>query len=120
MPADLFHNPAAFRALERPVEVEYALAGETAGAVRRATVRASWVQGGNLSNGAGAPTASETGNRLSVVIRSTCWPAGEPPSVGTRFLLPSPLGPYICKHVQPWRYGWTLRCTQDMRGGELT
>lgn len=119
MPCDVFHNPAAFRVLERPVEVEYALRRDAAGTARKATIRATVVQGGNMSAGAGAQIATETGDRVSVVVRAECWPAGEPPSVGTRFLLPPPLGPYIVKAVQSWRYGWTLRCTRNMRGEVL-
>ena len=115
----IMHNPCAFTPFEEDVTCEYALRRDAAGTVRRFPLRAAVVHGRNGAGGAGTPSAQETGDRLSVVVRFGVWPLEEEPGPGVRFVFGGPRGTYICKAVTAGPTGWTLRCTRNMRGEEV-
>ena len=71
------------------------------------------------AGGAGAPSAPETGDRLSVAVRFESWPLEEAPGPGVRFVFGGPRGTYICKAVTAGPTGWTLRCTRNMLGEQV-
>ena len=74
----------AFAKFEEPVTCEFALPGDARGTVRRFTANVAVVQGRDLSAGAGASVAPETGDRLSAILRPDSWPFPAPPAPGTR------------------------------------
>lgn len=113
------YNPLAVAPFEEDVTCEYALQRDAAGTVRRFPLRAAVVYGRNGAGGAGAPSAPETGDRLSVAVRFEAWPLEEEPGPGVRFVFGGPRGTYVCKAVTSGPTGWTLRCTRNMRGEEL-
>lgn len=112
-------SSSAFAPFEEEVTCEYALSTDSAGTVRRLPVRVSSVQGRTDAGGAGAPSAQETGDRMSVLIRFTEWPMEEAPAPGTRFVFPDARGVYVVKGVTAGPIFWTCRCTRNMRGAEL-
>lgn len=110
----------AFSRFEEEVPVEFALSSDSPGTVRRFTLRLAVVQGRDLSSGAGAGVASETGDRLSAIVRPDAWPYPAPPAPGTRLNFPPPRGTYIVKAVTASPRGWRMSCTRNMRGEVLT
>lgn len=106
----------AFAKFEEEVPVSFALPTDRPGTVRRFTLRLAVVQGRDLSAGAGAAVASETGDRLSAIVRPDAWPYPSPPAPGTRLNFPPPRGTYIVKGVTASPRGWRLACVRNMRG----
>ena len=115
----MFENAAAVTPFEEGVRCAFAKRGDAAGVKRTFTIRAAVVRGADLSGGAGASVATETGDRLSVVMRRVEWPMDEAPVPGTRFEIEGEAGIFICKSVQPAPLGWECVCTRNMRGEAL-
>lgn len=109
----------AFARFEEPATCEFALPGDAQGTVRRFTVNVAVVQGRDLSAGAGASVAPETGDRLSAILRPDLWPFPAPPAPGTRLIFPPPRGTYIVKAVTASPRGWRMACTRNMRGEQV-
>jgi len=109
----------AFSRFEEEVPVEFALSSDSPGTVRRFTLRLAVVQGRDLSSGAGASVAAETGDRLSAIVRPDAWPYPSPPAPGTRLNFPPPRGTYVVKGVTASPRGWRLACVRNMRGEAL-
>ena len=99
----------AFARFEEPATCEFALPGDAQGTVRRFELVVAVVQGRDLSAGAGASVAPETGDRLSAILRPDLWPFPAPPSRGT----------YIVKAVTASPRGWRMSCTRNMRGEQI-
>ena len=106
----------AFAKFEEETPCAFALPGNAPGRARRFTLRVAVVQGRDLSAGAGAAVASETGDRLTAIVRPDAWPYPSPPAPGTRLEFPAPRGTYIVKAVTASPRGWRLACTRNMRG----
>lgn len=109
----------AFARFEEPASCEFALPGDAQGTVRRFELVVAVVQGRDLSAGAGASVAPETGDRLSAILRPDLWPFPAPPSPGMRLIFPPPRGTYIVKAVTASPRGWRMSCTRNMRGEQL-